>query len=431
MSKRGLLVLVTAVVLYTMAVTGRTSFGVASVEAIGQYHIDANRLAVFASLQLGAYSLAQIPVGLLVDRFGSRKLLIAGALLMGVGQVLLAFSGNYYLALFARVLVGLGDATAFSSMMRLIPAWVPMRKTPIVSQLSGAFGQFGQFLSAVPFMALLHATGWVNAFFSLGAMALLLALLAAVLIQDSPDALSVRGRSKARKQRRAGELPAARSKDRQEGDVSSWEVFTAVLRNRTCWHGFFVHWSGLGTLVAFTMLWGVPILTLGMGQSSGYAGLALTLSTLATVLVGPLVGVLSARMGQKRWMATLSGSGLAMLGWICFFLATEPPSPALGLAVTILMGAMAPLSNLGFDSVREQVDRRMLATATGLANMGGWTAGMIVAQLMGAVLTWAAPDENYQWLDFRLAWIVPATVCCLGSIGVLLTRPGKARLATR
>ena len=50
---------------------------------------------------------------------------------------------------------------------------------------------------------------------------------------------------------------------------------------------------------------------------------------------------------------------------------------------------------------------------------------------MSGPSTWAAPDENYQWLDFRLAWMVPATVCCLGFIGVLLTRPGKARLATR
>lgn len=419
MSSQGLIIWLTAVMLYMMAVTGRTSFGVASVQAIEQYQINATQLAVFAALQLGTYALAQIPVGLMVDRYGARKLLIAGALVMGIGQVILAFGSSYPVALGARMLVGAGDATAFASLMRLIPAWVPLRIAPMISQLSGALGQFGQFLSAVPFLALLHASSWTTAFLSLGAMGLLLALIAAVLIKDSPNEPS-RAEKKAQRER-AKTAPAASAAPA----MSAWETFQSVLRNRTCWHGFFVHWAGLGTLVAFTMLWGVPILTMGMGQSSGYAGLALTLSTVATVLAGPVVGVLSARMGHKRWVATLTGSSIAMAGWLWFFFSSDARSAFFGLAITILMGAMAPVSNLAFDSVREQVDRSMLATGTGLANMGGWTAGMIVAQIMGLVLTWAAPAEDYAWGDFRLAWIVAVVVWACGAVGIVLTRPRK------
>lgn len=408
LSTRGLIIWLTAVLLYTMAVTGRTSFGVASVEAIEQYHIDATRLAVFASLQLGAYSLSQIPVGLMVDKFGPRKLLIAGALVMGVGQVILAFGSSYPVALFARVLVGMGDATAFSSLMRLIPAWIPMRLAPMLSQLSGALGQFGQFLSAVPFLALLHATSWTTAFFSLGAMGLLLALMAAVLIQDSPAAKQIREEIR---------------EPEQQPKLSLTHTLREVITNPTCWHGFFVHWTGLGTLVAFTMLWGVPIMTIGMGQSSGYAGLALTLATVATVLAGPFVGMLSSRMGRKRWIATVSGSSVTIACWILLFLPVDPRGAAFGLAFAIVMGTMAPVSNLAFDSVREQVDRSILATGTGLANMGGWTAGIIIAQTTGLVLSWAAPDEDYAWADFRLAGIAAVAVWICGVIGIVATRP--------
>lgn len=444
LSTRGLIIWLTAVLLYTMAVTGRTSFGVASVEAIEQYHIDATRLAVFASLQLGAYSLSQIPVGLLVDKFGPRKLLIAGALVMGVGQVILAFGSSYPVALFARVLVGMGDATAFSSLMRLIPAWIPMRLAPMLSQLSGALGQFGQFLSAVPFLALLHATSWTTAFFSLGAMGLLLALMAAVLIQDSPDA---KGHAKGAAKDTAGDK-AAGDKPRNDEDfreelaeeirepeqqpkLSLTHTLREVLTNPTCWHGFFVHWTGLGTLVAFTMLWGVPIMTIGMGQSSGYAGLALTLATVATVLAGPFVGMLSSRMGRKRWIATVSGSSVTIACWILLFLPTDPRSAAFGLAFAIVMGTMAPVSNLAFDSVREQVDRSILATGTGLANMGGWTAGIIIAQTTGLVLSWAAPDEDYAWADFRLAAIAAVAVWMCGVIGIVATRPRTSARSAR
>lgn len=416
LSTRGLIIWLTAVLLYTMAVTGRTSFGVASVEAIEQYHIDATRLAVFASLQLGAYSLSQIPVGLMVDKFGPRKLLIAGALVMGVGQVILAFGSSYPVALFARVLVGMGDATAFSSLMRLIPAWIPMRLAPMLSQLSGALGQFGQFLSAVPFLALLHATSWTTAFFSLGAMGLLLALMAAVLIQDSPA---------------SKETSKEIREPEQQPKLSLTHTLREVLTNPTCWHGFFVHWTGLGTLVAFTMLWGVPILTIGMGQSSGYAGLALTLATVATVLAGPFVGMLSSRMGRKRWIATVSGSSITIACWILLFFPVDPRSAAFGLTFAIVMGAMAPVSNLAFDSVREQVDRSILATGTGLANMGGWTAGIIIAQTTGLVLSWAAPDEDYAWADFRLAAIAAVAVWICGVIGIVATRPRTSARSAR
>ncbi|MBF0580764.1 MFS transporter [Corynebacterium sp. ED61] len=414
-----------------MAVTGRTSFGVASVEAIEQYHIDATRLAVFASLQLGAYSLSQIPVGLMVDKFGPRKLLIAGALVMGVGQVILAFGSSYPVALFARVLVGMGDATAFSSLMRLIPAWIPLRLAPMLSQLSGALGQFGQFLSAVPFLALLHATSWTTAFFSLGAMGLLLALMAAVLIQDSPAAKETARSDEDLGEEFGEELSEEIREPEQQPKLSLTHTLREVLTNPTCWHGFFVHWTGLGTLVAFTMLWGVPILTIGMGQSSGYAGLALTLATVATVLAGPFVGMLSSRMGRKRWIATVSGSSVTIACWILLFLPVDPRGAAFGLAFAIVMGTMAPVSNLAFDSVREQVDRSILATGTGLANMGGWTAGIIIAQTTGLVLSWAAPDEDYAWADFRLATIAAVAVWICGVIGIVATRPRTSARSAR
>ena len=149
---------------YTLAVAGRTSFGVAGVQAMSHFHINANQLAVFTTLQLATYAIAQIPAGILIDRFGARKLLVAGAVIMAVGQVVLGFADDYPVALGARALVGLGDATAFLSVMRLVPAWIPVHRAPIFAQLTSAIGQLGQFLSAVPFLALLHATSWQVSF---------------------------------------------------------------------------------------------------------------------------------------------------------------------------------------------------------------------------------------------------------------------------
>ena len=416
LSARALIVWGAGVLCYTLAVTGRTSFGVASVDAIDRFHINAAQLAVFTALQLAVYAFAQIPVGLLVDRFGPRKLMVAGAFVMAVGQVTLAFTTSYPVAIFARMLIGAGDATAFLSVMRLIPAWIPLRHAPLLGQLTGAVGQFGQFLSAVPFLSLLHATSWQTGFVSLGAVGALLALAAGVLVKDSPEP---EADASAAKPAKASVEPAER--------LGVKKILANVLTNRVCWHGFFIHWTGLGALVVFTLLWGLPIMTLGLGLPADQAGLALSLGTLASVAVGPIVGLLSARFYNRRMQIVMIFSITGWLGWLWFF--TSAPSGVLWAAclMNIVMGFTGPVANLGFDSVREKVDRRFVATGTGLANMGGWIAGMIGAQAVGVLLNLRAPDGNYGWSDFGVAWIAVATVWACGFCGMWLTRDRNVR----
>ena len=131
---KALSVWVAAVLVYIVAITGRTSFGVAGLEAIDRFEVDASRIAVFTSVQLGIYSLAQIPTGMLIDKFGPRRLLVIGSIIMGVGQVSLGFTSNYWVAIAARLLIGAGDATAFLSVMRILPYWFPLHRTPMFTQ---------------------------------------------------------------------------------------------------------------------------------------------------------------------------------------------------------------------------------------------------------------------------------------------------------
>ena len=414
LSGRALLVWAAGVLCYTLAVTGRTSFGVASVDAIDRFHINAAQLAVFTALQLAVYALSQIPVGLLIDRFGPRKLMVAGAFVMALGQFILACTTGYPVAIGARMLIGAGDATAFLSVMRLIPAWIPLRHAPLMGQLTGAVGQFGQFLSAVPFLSLLHATSWQVGFLSLGAVGALLAMAAGVLVKDAPEPEKPEVATPTKPIAPAQRLPVK-------------TILANVLTNRVCWHAFFIHWTGLGALVVFTLLWGLPIMTLGMGLPKDQAGLALSLGTLASVAVGPIVGLLSARFYSRRMYVVMLFSITGWLGWLWFF--TSAPTGVLWAAclMNVVMGFTGPVANLGFDSVREKVDRRFVATGTGLANMGGWVAGMIGAQAVGILLNVQAPDGHYTWGNFGAAWLAVATVWALGFCGMWLSRDRNAR----
>ena len=96
-----------AVTVYIAAVFNRTSLGVAGLEAASRFRITPGQLSVFVLAQLGVYAAMQVPTGLLVDRYGPRRLLIAAAATMALAQFAFAFAASYPAALMARAVLGL------------------------------------------------------------------------------------------------------------------------------------------------------------------------------------------------------------------------------------------------------------------------------------------------------------------------------------
>ena len=417
---RALTVWAAAVLVYLAAITGRTSFGVAGVEALDRFGVDASRLAVFTAVQVGVYALAQIPVGLAIDRFGARRTMVIGALVMAVGQITLALTASYPIAILARVLIGAGDASAFLSAMRLLPAWFPLKVTPLFTQLTAGLGQIGQFVSAVPFLMLLHAEGWTAAFLALGSGIALVGIAAAVAIADVPKAPA-----------EPGENAGASSSHKPDDRATVREMLGIVLRHPVCWQGFFTHWVGLMHQATFTLLWGMPLMTLAMGLTPAQAGGVLVVNTVASVAAGPLMGMASARFGARRGTLTVVISVILMGMWVVFLIPDTPRGLAAIVALNIAMAALSSASGLGFDSVREAVDRRALATGTGLSNMGGFLAAMMAAQGIGLLLDASSDGRAYQWADFRVAWIAIVVVWVMGMAGLITAMIARRRIERR
>ena len=128
---------------YCIAVFHRASLGVAGPLAQQRFGATAAVLSLFIVLQLAVYASLQVPVGVALDRVGSRRMIAAGAVMMAAGQIVLAESHTVGLAVLGRVLVGTGDAMTFTSVLRLVAAWFPPHRVPVVTQFSGLLGQLG------------------------------------------------------------------------------------------------------------------------------------------------------------------------------------------------------------------------------------------------------------------------------------------------
>src|ERR687887_2740030 len=162
--RRAVAVWAIGVSVYFVAVIFRTSLGVAGLDAADRFHVGASALSTFSILQLLVYAGMQIPVGLLVDRLGTKRVLTMGVLLFTAGQLGFAFSPSYETALASRALLGCGDAMTFISVLRLGTRWFPARRGPLVAQIAALFGMAGNLVSTLLLARLLHGVGWTPAF---------------------------------------------------------------------------------------------------------------------------------------------------------------------------------------------------------------------------------------------------------------------------
>ena len=192
---RAFAVWVVGLLVYLLAVFHRSSLAVAGLAAADRFHISASQLATFTMLQLLVYAGMQIPVGLLVDRYGSRAVLLVGASVLTCAQAGFAFADTYGQALLARLFVGMGDAMTFICVLRLVNTWFAPRRIPLVTQLTGVLGQLGAVIAAVPMTWALSHLGWTKSYLLAASLGIVMVVALLAVVHDAPGSRTVRGPS--------------------------------------------------------------------------------------------------------------------------------------------------------------------------------------------------------------------------------------------
>ena len=402
---RAHLVWAVGVFAYLCAVSARASFGVASVEASERFGVDGAMLSLFGVIQLGTYAAAQIPAGLLLDRLGPRRMLVMGALTMVVGQLLLAFATDVPTALTARLLTGMGDAATLISVVRLIASWFPTRQVPVFTQLTTMIGQFGQAVAAVPFLALLLGVGWTVAWVSLAFLLLLGVLLVVALVRDSPP-------------QEPGTAPAPVAR--------AGQVLKDVFTSRPAWSGFFLHWMTLMSVNSFLFMWGVPYMT-ALGISAAEVGALLTLNVVIMVALGPLIGVFTGHFPNRRPLLGWIAGAILTAAWSVTLLVPGQLSAWQLMPLITAMAIGSATCSVGFDLARTGVPHRAIGTATGMVNIGGFSASLLSVLLIGIVLDLRTGDGAASLVDYRVAMASQLVLMVVAAIGLWATTRERLR----
>jgi cyanate permease len=287
--------------------------------------------------------------------------------------------------------------------LRLGNQWFPARRVPMVAQIAALFGVAGNLVSTLVISRTLHSLGWTATFAGSSLAGVVVLVLLLLFLKDHPE-----GR----------EPPPA-----EHGGIAFVRKrIAASWREPGTRLGMWVHFSTQFPAMVFLLLWGLPFLVEAQGLSRGVAGNLLTLVVLSNIGMGLVYGQLVARHHGARLPLALGTVTMTALCWGATLVYPGRHAPMwLLITLCVVLGACGPASMLGFEFARPANPPERQGTASGIVNMGGFTASMATLFAVGMLLD--ATGQN-----FRIAF---SSVFVLEALGVSQIFRLRARAAQR
>jgi MFS family permease len=362
-------------------------------ELMRDFAVGAALLGHLSAVYFYGYAGMQIPVGLLLDRFGPRRLMTVAALVCAAGCVLFATGRTLGAVTAARLLIGASSAFSLVGAMAVAGQWFPASRFALLAGGAMAMGMAGGMVGQAPVRLAVEASDWRATTLALAAGGVALA---------------------------AGAWATVRDRWRGRGGVAgALRGLGAVLRHRQTW---LIAVAGLGTsgpLLGYAGLWGVPFLEIAYDLPRTAAATLTSLIFVGWGAGAPLFGWLSDRVGRRKapLVAALALETLALAA-----LVYVPGLPVLALgALSFLVGFLGSAQIVCFALVRESHRAEVTGTAIGLVNGMVTGAGALFQPLVGFLLdlTWtgeiAQGARAYTPGAYRLA-LASLVACCLGGL---------------
>jgi Na+/melibiose symporter-like transporter len=181
--------------------------------------------------------------------------------------------------------------------------------------------------------------------------------------------------------------------------------------------GFWVHFAAMSAPVTLAVLWGQPYLVKGAGFSPSAASTVLLFSVIVSAIASPIIGASISRKPALRVPLVVTVCVMTILGWSLLLLAggNAPAQPGV-IALFGFTALGSPASAIGFSLARDYNRVEHLGTASGVVNVGGFTATVVGALGVGWVLDAAGVSDGH---SFRLALIVIVGVQAVGVVQMM------------
>lgn len=365
-----------------------------------EFSVGAAVLGNLSATYLYIYAGLQIPLGLLVDKFGLRGLVAGACAVCGLGCLIFSIADNIYSAYLGRALVGAGAAFSFVGALNMAARWFPSRFA-VLGGWAQMMGSAGGFVGQAPLSLAIASFGWRNSNIGLGLVGLVLACLLLFTVRDPKT-------------------------DKREPAFSIWSGLKAVTTSLQTWLATFAASGLTGTLLAFGGLWGVPYLMTARAIEKPESASLISIIFIGWALGAPFFGWFSDRLKNRR-ILLLFGTGGATITTGALIFSPAMPSILLGV-VLALQGAFSSTMILGFAHVKESNPSHFSGVALGLINTFVVGSGAVLQPIVGTLLDqkWLGAFSNgiriYDLRDYQESLVILPVVCFLSFISAFFVR---------
>jgi predicted MFS family arabinose efflux permease len=386
----------------------RTAPAAIAGELTRAFSISSTVLGTLAATYFYVYTVLQIPVGVLADTLGPRKLLAGGSAIAAAGSLLFALAPVWEVAGVGRMLVGVGTSVVFISVLKLSAVWFSPRRFATLAGVTMFSGNLGAVIAGAPLAWIVTQASWRAVFVALAVLSALLAMASWLRVRDRPEDLG---------------LPVVNPPAPTSAHVPWMSALMRVLANPATWPPFFVNLGVGGSFLAFAGLWAVPYLQQVHGMSRVTAAQHSSLLLLGVAFGSMAIGLISDRLGSRRGVMRTAVL-LYTLSWLPWLLHVQWPLWAT-LGWFLLMGLLIPGFTLSWTIAKEANSPRYAGIATSVVNTGIFLGAGILQPLVGWVL-----DQGRARLDVEAAWDRALTVLVGAAILALIAAWLPARRAT-
>lgn len=348
-------------------------------------HISATTFGQLSALYYFAYSPMQMPVGMLMDHYGPRRLLTVACFCCALGSWMFMMTSSMWLVGSGRFLVGFGSSFAFVGVLSLAISWLPRRYFSLVAGLITTFGMLGLVYGEVKITTLSLALGWEHVLWLMVLIGTGLTVLTALIVRDSPR----------------GHLSHEHSFAEFFRNV--WQVLTSS----QVWLIGVVGACLYTSLSVFGELWGKTYLEQAHHLSKTEAAHTISAMFLGWAVGAPISGYFSDRTG-RRVLPLVVG---AVVSFVCISLVLYYPGLSYYSLNTLLFlyGVFSATEIIVFIMAKENSGARLSGTVFAATNMIVTLGGVIFQPLVGKLLDSFGDvrlvngEHIYSVLDYQLA----------------------------
>ena len=389
----------------------RTAPAAIAFELTRAFSINATMLGTLAATYFYVYTVLQIPVGVLADTLGPRKLLAAGSIVAAFGSLAFALAPGWEIAAAGRTLVGVGVSVAFISILKVSALWFPANRFATLNGFTMFAGNLGAVVAGAPLAWIVTQMSWRTVFVALAILSALLGIATWLFVRDTPQ--------------QRGFAPVATLASARTANVDWRHALASVLRNRATWPGFLVNVGIGGSYLAFAGLWAVPWLEHAYGMSRVVAAQHVSMLLVGVAFGSLAVGWISDRVGNRRVLMRVFAFAYAA-SWIPLLMRAPWP-PGATLAWFLLMGLVIPGFTLAWTVAKEVNRPEHSGIATSVVNVGIFLGTGILQPLVGWEIDRGRVAGSIDDAWSRAAWLL-AAAAAFGALMTLQVRePSRAR----